>query len=197
MTSINWTRISQAVEFYKSLGFEYIETPWHVDRTTAMITCPNELFLVTTDRSRQNKNNRIIYQSLVGSAEQGFMQLALDGKLDGVNYVSAGPCFREELQYDDLHLPQFFKVELFVRCQDERQARQAANELLYRAKRFMQDHSDAPLAIVEEGFGWDLQLNGVEVGSYGYRCADSIGFWAYGTGIAEPRFSQALGYKNA
>ena len=123
--------------------------------------------------------------------------MAREGLLDSVNYVSAGPCFREEPTYDDLHLPQFFKVELFVRCKDEHEGRFAANELLYRAKRFMQDQSTVPLSIVEEGFGWDLELNGIEVGSYGYRCADGVGFWAYGTGIAEPRFSQALGGANA
>lgn len=189
---VNWSRISRAVEFYQGLGFKYIDTPWFVDQEVGMITCPSEKFMVRTNKERQNKNRRVIPQTLVGSAEQGFLQMALEGLLTSVNYVSAGPCFREEPVYDELHLPQFFKVELFVRCNDQADGRFAASELLYRAKRFMEDQTAMKINVVEEGHGWDLELNGIEIGSYGYRYAEGIGYWAYGTGLAEPRFSQAL-----
>ena len=190
--NINWSRIARAVERYTSLGFKYIETPWHVDKDAAMITCPSESFLVNTDRVWQKPNLRQAPQSLVGSAEQGFLQLAQNGQLNGVNYISAGPCFREEPVYDELHHPQFFKVEMFVLCKDDSEAQWVSKELLYKAKIFMQEEAGTSVSIVDEGHGWDLELNGIELGSYGYRCADGVGWWAYGTGVAEPRFSQAL-----
>lgn len=192
MTNINWDIIAKAVSYYQSLGFKYIETPWHVDHEVAMVTCPHTNNLIDVDRARVKNNNRMIKQSLVGSAEQGFLQLLQNGELDAVNYVSAGPCFRREHVYDDLHQPQFFKVEVFVKCSDSKQAQFAANELIFKAKKFMQDQSGQAIEVVDSGHGWDLELNGVELGSYGYRCAQGYGCWAYGTGVAEPRFSTVV-----
>ena len=189
---VNWTRISDAVTFYTTLGFEYVETPVYVDNDTAMITCPRDNAIVHTSHKRVQSNNRVIDQSLVGSAEQGFLQLAKHGNLPNVNYVSAGPCFREEPVYDELHHSQFFKVELFVRCKSNEEAAFGVQEVISRAWRFMQEQTDDPIKLVDEGHGWDLQLNGIEVGSYGYRYHDQIGWWIYGTGIAEPRFTQAM-----
>jgi len=38
---------------------------------------------------------------------------------------------------------------------------------------------------------YDMSINGVEVGSYGIRRCEYLE-WIYGTGCAEPRFSQVL-----
>lgn len=40
-------------------------------------------------------------------------------------------------------------------------------------------------------FSYDLEINNIEVGSYGIRQYKNL-FWVYGTGLAEPRFSQAI-----
>ena len=40
--------------------------------------------------------------------------------------------------------------------------------------------------------GYDLEINGIEVGSYGARYHAKIGWWAYGTGLAEPRYTTAM-----
>ncbi len=49
----------------------------------------------------------------MGSAEQGFVQLMLDGKLPLGSHMAAGPCFRDD-EVDDLHQKTFFKVELII-----------------------------------------------------------------------------------
>ena len=42
----------------------------------------------------------------------------------------------------------------------------------------------------------DLEIAGIEVGSYGIRHHELVGHWAFGTGLAEPRYSQAMGKYN-
>jgi aspartyl/asparaginyl-tRNA synthetase len=181
---IDWKLLGEAVEHYKSLGFEYVETPWFVDFSTALITCePHQAISYN-----YNDTTTDAPKSLVGSAEQGFLQLEREGKLDSVNYVSCGPCFRIEDNYTVMHLPQFMKVELYVRCSDENSAVAASRELVYSAAQFMRSvRSD----IVKTDEGWDLERNGIEVGSYGARYDEEIGHWAYGTGLALPRFTRA------
>jgi hypothetical protein len=39
--------------------------------------------------------------------------------------------------------------------------------------------------------GLDVEIGGIEVGSYGTRLHEGFS-WNYGTGLAEPRFSSAL-----
>jgi len=40
---------------------------------------------------------------------------------------------------------------------------------------------------------FDIEIDGVEYGSYGLRYHEDIGVWVYGTGVALPRFQQILG----
>jgi len=180
---INWTRIAEAIEFYKQHGFEYIEVPWTVQPSTAMITLddPDYLDLITS-------NN----ECLVGSAEQGFLQLAREDRLPHVNYVACTPCFRvrdAQKNTPRTHQPYFMKVELFSRCDNEHQALLASKEILNRAWKFMERKPES----IETDDGFDLVLNGVEVGSYGFKQYPGIGYWAYGTGLAEPRYSYVKG----
>lgn len=183
---INWQQLGEAVEFYKGLGFEYVETPWFVPSETCMITCPSTDFLV------ELKPYEGEYWALVGSAEQGFLQRVIDNALPGVNYVSCGPCFRNEPVFDEWHHPQFMKVELFSRVDDTVYGEDVARELLDHAHRFMKQYTE--LELQETDVGWDLTVAGIEVGSYGFRTSKQTGPWAYGTGLAEPRFTQAMNY---
>ena len=50
---------------------------------------------------------------------------------------------------------------------------------------------DDVLGTISTDEGYDIVLNGIEVGSYGIRQHENLR-WIYGTGIAEPRFSTAL-----
>lgn len=172
-----WNVISEAIDFYKSLGFKYVETPWFVDMATVCITCNN------VDAMQILPSGQV----LVGSAEQGFLQLAIDKQLEGTNFVSCSPCFRIE-EPDELHHLQFLKVELFVLCGSESEAIFASKELVFRARKFMGFKNTV---VVETNDGFDIEINGIEVGSYGARYDQSVGWWAYGTGVAEPRFTQA------
>jgi seryl-tRNA synthetase len=187
MGHINWARIGLAVQHYQSLGFEYIETPWIVDRKSSSITCPDTARAITTDFE---------YTDLVGSAEQGFIHLCRTQQMpEGVNFVSCGPCFRWERPFDELHQLHFMKVELFSRLEDESRGDETARELCNRANRFVRQFGIAP-EIVETDEGYDLEVNGIEIGSYGYRTHEEIGTWAYGTGLAEPRLSIVMESKN-
>lgn len=182
MLNIDYAVISDAVHYYEQHGYTYIETPWVTPVDTLMITCP----------ARGNVFEVTGMGGLVGSAEQGFLELALQDKIyPGMKWISAGPCFRNE-PVDETHQKTFFKVELFFYTRDQESAARAAKDMLETAYGFMLLRSpDARPQIVDEGFGWDININGIEVGSYGYRYHEKIGFWAYGTGVAEPRFTQA------
>ena len=60
--------------------------------------------------------------------------------------------------------------------------------IMLHASIFFNQHCDREVERVKTAEGYDLQIGGVEVGSYGVR--SHRGFkWAYGTGLAEPRFS--------
>ena len=183
MNNIDWAKLGEAVEFYKAHGFEYVETPWYIDYESVRITCDIPANIMTVDI----KSDYRTVKGLVGSAEQGFLQLAIDGKLKSVNYVSCGPCFRDE-ETSEFHQKTFMKVELFSRCNSKSEAKHAAKELRNRAKSFMGGRVE-PL---KTKLGWDLLIDGIEVGSYGARYHETIGWWAYGTGLAEPRYSTAL-----
>jgi len=174
----NWTSVADAVTFYKQHGFTYVDTPWLVSNKIAAYTSPSTNQVIQTN---------YYGVSLVGSAEQGFMALAINNKLPkGVNFVSAGPCFRNEPKLDDTHHLTFFKVELFVKVDDEDVAVRTARRLAVLANKFMPE-----AVLVTTDIGYDLEVNGIEVGSYGHRYHQDIGWWAYGTGLAVPRYEYA------
>lgn len=112
---------------------------------------------------------------LVGSAEQAFLYL----KPSPGKYVAISPCFREENE-TYWNQSQFMKVELFDNIDFD------YLKMLNDAKCLMSKYG----TITEKSN--DLLLNGIEVGSYGKR--DVPFKWAFGTGLAEPRFSQALNH---
>lgn len=182
---IDWGAISFAIAFYKSLGYHYVEVPWMVPTPVAMLTCPDESLLVKLAGANTG---------LVGSAEQSFLKMDLDGLLPKGMYVACSPCFRVENSDDGWHFPTFMKVELY-------RTGNVCPEVLYdtvqHAEKFFNDqlnvgfyrrHENLERAITTDGI--DLMLNGVEIGSYGIRKLGEIK-WIYGTGLAVPRFSQA------
>ena len=140
---------------------------------------------------------------LVGSAEQGFVQLMLNNLLKPSElYVSAGPCFRNESNLDDLHLQSFFKIELMAYFGDNIQDRHATEgatqkmvDIAYRCISSLPGLT-SEIKIVKTEQGIDLELNGIEIGSYGHRTFRNHN-WIYGTGLAEPRFSLANKHKQA
>jgi hypothetical protein len=167
--NINYSRIARAIEFYQQEGYSYLEVPWTVDYVSVTQTAPI--------------NSKLFYlknKYLVASAEQSFISL-IDHLDPNMKYVACTPCFRDELAYDELHHLYFMKIELFSLRQIDH---------LSIAKKFFEKelgiYSDL-LEEKQEELGTDLLVSGIEVGSYysreNYSC---------GTGLAEPRFSQAI-----
>ncbi len=176
MNPINWQNIAQAISYYTQRGYDYIEVPWVVPRDISMVTAPPDVEMYNCALG-----------DLVGSAEQSFIHLMVEQNLQG-SYVAATPCWRPE--NDQWHQPYFFKVELFKRTKNLTTARRESDKMAWHAQCFMEGLGGAPFLVPTES-GLDLEIGGIEVGSYGAR--KWAGFtWAYGTGLAEPRFSMAV-----
>lgn len=177
---ISWGRLSRALSYYTWKGFRYVEVPWYVPEEYALATRPVDLPPYTGDF-------RVAPGTLVASSEQSFLYLASTGKLpaDSEYFVACSPCFRDCQPDDGLHQPHFMKVELWHTTK-----RDTSYHLLQTADNFFRKEGSKPSLEVTD-LGLDLLVNGIEVGSYGFRSLGEIG-WSYGTGVAEPRFSQAL-----
>jgi len=190
---IDWARIADAIAFYKRQGFEYIELPYFVTKDVSRVT--TTLGIVYSPSVRFGMD-------LVGSAEQAFISLLNKGKLEThKKYVACTPCFRAEDKFDELHQLHFMKVELFIpldTSEDDDKLQSLMDEIARPAFHFMEQavspHKDQ-LEIVSTPTGFDFELGGIEVGSYGARVTKKLGptlSWMYGTGLAEPRMSQAI-----
>jgi hypothetical protein len=60
----------------------------------------------------------------------------------------------------------------------------------------MEEETSHAVDLVMTAEGYDLEIGGIEVGSYAARTADGMS-WTCGTGLAEPRFSTAIENKSA
>ena len=192
-TPINYDLLAKATQFYRGYRFKQIEVPWLVDSDSSMRTAPSKdvCFVVRDGRH------------LVGSAEQGFIELSLEklvgyGQRDkielGQNYFAVSPCFRNE-KLDDTHSKWFMKLELYSLHDTQIAADVASNNFLTLARDFFWEVAARNADIEKTDTGFDLSLGGLEVGSYGTRVLKTIwgdGYAAYGTGIALPRFQIAL-----
>jgi len=184
--SINWQAISESIFYYQDIGYQSIETPWIVPNEISKSTFPGHATKVTLD----NKNKG----DLVGSAEQGFIHLMNENKIDTGKYVSAGPCFRMSEDTDRLHQEYFFKVEL-IHILNNENPKSILDDMVVQVFGALQGLSIYTPKIVETDIGIDIEINGIEVGSYGIRTFKNFS-WVYGTGIAEPRFSLSQAITN-
>lgn len=191
--TIDYQHISNAINFYKALGYQYIEVPWWTNRDITNITVQNvEPFTVGTKE---------LQYDFIGSAEQGFITLCKAGKLKANTfYVACSPCVRNEIE-DSLHQQSFMKVELFAYIHDDHdvasieQAQSYVALMKNNAKELFEKDATVTQYQYSES-AVDLLINEVEVGSYGYRRdSDYDRIYIYGTGLAEPRFNVAMTYK--
>jgi len=180
---IDWRLIADAVACYRAMGYAYVEAPWIVQREFVYLTLPAGRQAIEVGHGH----------ALVGSAEQSFAELVSTGGLGPGRYVAAGPCFRDEEVVDDVHRPAFMKVELIhVLERRERSPAARALDLAHDALGFFRSVAGADRCTLQAtGEGYDVELNGLELGSYGLRTMGDH-LWAYGTGCAEPRLSTAL-----
>jgi hypothetical protein len=185
MTLINWKRLANALEFYKNLGFKEIDVDWHVPKSVHDITCSDG------HRMFHLKD----YGILVGSAEQAFIGLQLEGRLPPGRYVALTPCFRDEgTERDELHALYFAKVELYSSLPNHATERAVLERVASSFMASQLPSGSPPIHSVMAENGVDLEINGIEVGSYSSRSFGGIS-WTCGTGLAEPRFTMACDRK--
>jgi seryl-tRNA synthetase len=172
---IDYGRLDRSVKFYEKEGYQRIESPWTVTKAVSSITKPPG-----------GKDWEIIGKDkvLVASGEQSFLYLYLKGFLPKGKYQTITPCFREE-PFDHTHTKYFMKNELII---TDNVNEQSLKSIIYSAKEFFENELECDVQVVETIQGYDLEVNGIEIGSYGIRSCDYLE-WVYGTGLAEPRFS--------
>lgn len=172
---IDWQRLADAEAHYTSAGYRPTHVPWIVSRKAYRETAPGDKLHMQT-----------VGGYLVGSAEQSFIQLLLDGRSPGKSQALT-PCFRWEEEYDDLHHPYFMKLELF----SPHFAKYDLNTMINDAIAFFDRYTSPVVTPTDIGYDLTDLRTGIELGSYGVREASGRRF-VYGTGLAEPRLSEVL-----
>ncbi len=180
---IDYEKIANAVNHYKKLGYTYLDVPWIVSLDSILVTRPPGVRLFSTFEGE-----------LVASGEQSFIEMR-KGLRPG-KYQCVTPCFRDETQHDELHKTYFLKNELiWILGEYHKSSLMNVNEVAEDALTFFSKYGDAKIIEVPLNnafWNHDIMINGVEVGSYGFRQYESF-CWVYGTGCAEPRLSKVLG----
>ncbi len=175
---IDYRILHEAIEYYKTRGFEHIESPWTVTKAVSGITKPPGV----SDWAIEGKN-----KVLVASGEQSYLYLYLKGFLPKGRFVTVTPCFREE-PFDLLHTKYFMKAEII----DTKDVSTRGLDLMVsQAYEFFAQQlgTKTNLNVVKiDESTFDIELCGYELGSYGIRSCSYLD-WIYGTGVAEPRFS--------
>lgn len=186
---INYEILHRSTKYYESSGYQRIEAPWLVSEAISNITKPANVENYVVRRTGKEK-------VFVASGEQSFLYLINKGFLPDGLYQTITPCLRDE-KFDETHTKYFIKNELIYFTKQfsyEDELFNVCDSMLHDALDFFSlyfKHSD--LEIVDTTEGWDInhKPTGVELGSYGVRRC-SFCTWAYGTGVAEPRFSRVL-----
>jgi hypothetical protein len=175
---INWGNLTRSLDHYTRLGFMYLEVPWIV---------PSEI----THATFHGRDNGFVtdYGDLVGSAEQSFLYLHTVGKLPPGRYCALTPCFRNEPILDTLHQQYFMKLELI---QTDVVSSFELMNLVSECAGWFNDLIGDGTKIIATPEGFDITYHDIELGSYGIRAHNGFR-WIFATGIAEPRFSQAVG----
>jgi hypothetical protein len=177
---IDYGLVGQAQTFYKALGYINLDLPWLVSPQAIVATLPA---------------GKKIFQSnfgcLVGSGEQSFIQMMMDGTLKPGKYQTTTPCFRDEEPISEFSRLNFLKTELIWYMPDV-ELKVAYDKVLNDALScfFEISHADT-LDAVQTSEGFDICCNGIELGSYGVRKMGEH-TWVFGTGLAEPRFSMTV-----
>jgi len=173
---IDYSKISNAIEFYKNKGFEYIEVPWDTPKKYQQSTFLGEDF-APIDNDRH----------LVGSSEQSFVYLLDNEFITPKPYVTCTPCFRAG-EVDILHQEYFMKVELFEPLNT---SKERFDEIVNWSLEFFSQYI-YPMTLPKANNSLDIvsQLC-IELGSYGIREYNGKS-WIYATAVAEPRLSKAI-----
>jgi hypothetical protein len=174
---INYKYISEAVDYYKGKGYRYVEAPWFVTEEAINVTRPEKARTFQTFAGH-----------LVASGEQSFIDMR--GELcPGRKFQCVTPCFRDEPKHDSLHLRCFVKCELIIPLWKDDNPETFLEVVLKDAQVWLGKYGG--IRVVTTELGKDIMWGNIELGSYGHRQFKDFR-WVYGTGVAEPRLSQAI-----
>ena len=185
---IRWDWLADGRRFYEQRGYRYVEVPWLVHPNVTEVT-----------HSDGVGGFACALSDLVGSGEQGFLQMMLNGDLPLGRYQTITPCFRDEM-LDDLHHTHFMKLELIDTAIDsEDPVGDIINDADQFAAQLLQRNGPWSGSIWSRVHRNQIDMlygpERVELGSYGVREHNGLR-WVYGTGIAEPRWSCILDGKD-
>lgn len=184
---IDYSILYKALKYFSKKGFKQVEVPWRVSKEAIEGTFKSSESFKSDDKF------------LIGSAEQGFLELYLQNKLKDSQLMSVSPCFRNEIP-DYYHQQEFIKLELIYFSNYQI----SYSDIQYQAfKRFIISFIIKKLKIKTSNivilrtnesnsiYSEDILINGIEYGSYGIRQFQGI-YYIYGTGIALPRASKII-----
>lgn len=184
-STINTDLLMNALIFYTNLNYEPFSSPMLVDLDTIHST----ILPTRNIKPKEHSNSNLFY---VGSAEQSYIQLLKENKVSPFQrkMMLITPCQRDEFIYDETHLEIFLKIELIINGENSTQ------ELLKDVLSFYKSVSIYPETVELGNDLFDLELNNIEIGSFGSRVIslnNKSTEYTYGTGLALPRISQAVG----
>jgi len=183
---IDYEVLANANKFYESKGYIRVEAPWWVSQEIMNITKPED----------QDQPNYFIPENrkcLVASGEQSFLYMAAKDRLPSGRYQTTTPCFRNE-SISGQSKKCFMKTELIITDKPDTPNLLALIEdamEYFKFELWCAEVTAEPLKLVDTEDGFDIEYNGIELGSYGIRECNFLK-WIYGTGVAEPRFSKAI-----
>lgn len=195
---IDYSLIHQASEYYSNLDYLRIESPWLVTREINDLTRPSN-----ASRYLVQKDNEDKIKTFVASGEQSFLYLINKGFLPKRGkFHTITPCMRND-SFDETHTKYFMKLELIrYSTASITDINNKIQKMVGNALEFFKQHvDDSRLQILElketsEFSSYDIMLDNIEIGSYGYRECLFCN-WIYGTGLAEPRFSRLIKHRGA
>jgi hypothetical protein len=179
---IDYFKINNALIYYTNQGFKYLDVKWDCPTEIARITTPQNCRLYILDKG----------QTLVGSAEQSFLDEIFNNNLKPGKYSALTPCFRDDM-IDELHSRYFFKLELI---DFENVTTVSLFEIIQTCLVFFKRYIDCEvIQISDESYDIVTSKNNIELGSYGIRNIEYNNKFLkmiYATGLAEPRLSKAI-----
>jgi hypothetical protein len=200
---IDYSILAGSISYYEHHGFSRIEAPRLVPDEILNITKPDGVHPHEVIKNGKKKN-------FVGSAEQSFLYLINKGFLLPGRYQAVTPCMRDD-NFGLYHTKYFMKNELIYFGDVTVDAVQPLMKIAYN---FFLEYTNNALVRPAKSPGslnyhnrreaeemlkivrttddsWDIELCGVEIGSYGLRSC-SFATWIYGTGVALPRLTRIL-----
>ena len=190
--NIDLALLHRAMMHYEEDGCHFATVPYLVDPDIMEFTCPPGVI----DKRLTHFDGK----QYVASAEQSFLQMEKEGKLDGDDLIppmlALTPCYRDEYILDEVHLNIFLKLEIFHYNPEEVRG---VNWAYFWAESMQSFFAEEGLVthIIATNIGYDvITEGGLELGSFGYRTSPKGVQYVYATGLAEPRASIAISEKN-